>query len=151
MSVALQISQLTKIFRTGFIPKRTIAVDGISLDVQKGEIFGLLGPNGAGKPPPSNAFEPGSTDLRDHSSAGRSDSFEEPWQGSAFWQKIRMCTILTGHKISPFSGKLHGYDSGTCRRKADELLSFFHLEDAAKRQLRKYSKECFSGSVWHKR
>ena len=28
---------------------RTLAVDGISLDVYEGEIFGLIGPNGAGK------------------------------------------------------------------------------------------------------
>ena len=28
---------------------RTVAVDGLSLDVAAGEVFGLLGPNGAGK------------------------------------------------------------------------------------------------------
>jgi ABC-2 type transport system ATP-binding protein len=34
-----------------------IAVDGIALDVQEGEIFGLLGPNGAGKTSALNAIE----------------------------------------------------------------------------------------------
>ncbi|MGC8961348.1 MAG: ATP-binding cassette domain-containing protein, partial [Candidatus Bathyarchaeia archaeon] len=35
---------LTKVFNKGLV-----AVDHISFDVRKGEIFGFLGPNGAGK------------------------------------------------------------------------------------------------------
>lgn len=44
MEKALEIKNLKKIYDTG-----TVAVDGVSLDVAKGEFFGFLGPNGAGK------------------------------------------------------------------------------------------------------
>jgi ABC-2 type transport system ATP-binding protein len=43
MTVALQIQNLTRHFNS------LVAVDGISFDIEQGEIFGLLGPNGAGK------------------------------------------------------------------------------------------------------
>lgn len=39
----IEIDELTKIYN-GFK-----AVDGISLEIKRGEIFGLLGPNGAGR------------------------------------------------------------------------------------------------------
>jgi ABC-2 type transport system ATP-binding protein len=41
---ALEIKNLKKVYDTG-----TVAVDGVSLEVNKGEFFGFLGPNGAGK------------------------------------------------------------------------------------------------------
>ncbi|MFN0199274.1 MAG: ABC transporter ATP-binding protein [Planctomycetaceae bacterium] len=43
----IRVHQLTKQFTTSQQP--ILAVDGISFDVRKGEVFGLLGPNGAGK------------------------------------------------------------------------------------------------------
>jgi ABC-2 type transport system ATP-binding protein len=43
MSPVLSVSNLHKVY------SNKIAVDGISFEVQKGEIVGLLGPNGAGK------------------------------------------------------------------------------------------------------
>jgi ABC-2 type transport system ATP-binding protein len=53
-SSAIQASSLDKTFKTKMglwktKTKSTVAVDGISFDVERGELFGLLGPNGAGK------------------------------------------------------------------------------------------------------
>ncbi|MBI5378750.1 MAG: ABC transporter ATP-binding protein, partial [Nitrospirae bacterium] len=41
--------QVTVSFRRGLWGKRLKALDGFSLTVQEGDLFGLLGPNGAGK------------------------------------------------------------------------------------------------------
>src|ERR1700738_2683344 len=45
-SVIVEIEGLRKIYDG---KQRVVAVDGIDLSVQEGELFGLLGPNGAGK------------------------------------------------------------------------------------------------------
>src|SRR5215216_7167298 len=50
MPPAIQTEQLTKDFAVGFWrtrPRR--ALDGLTLDIAPGEVFGFLGPNGAGK------------------------------------------------------------------------------------------------------
>jgi len=44
MSSIIETENLAKIFR-----RKVRAVDGVTFEVRKGEIFGLLGPNGAGK------------------------------------------------------------------------------------------------------
>ena len=49
MNTVLRIENLHKSFKTGFIPKGKKILNGISLEVHGGEIFGYLGPNGAGK------------------------------------------------------------------------------------------------------
>jgi ABC-2 type transport system ATP-binding protein len=43
MGPAIELRELTKRFG------RLVAVDGLTLDVRRGEVFGLLGPNGSGK------------------------------------------------------------------------------------------------------
>lgn len=46
----IEVNQLVKNYPTAENPSQTFkAVDGISLAIERGEIFGILGPNGAGK------------------------------------------------------------------------------------------------------
>ncbi len=45
----VKIENLRKVFRVGFWGRRVTAVEGLSLDVWRGEVFGFLDPNGAGK------------------------------------------------------------------------------------------------------
>lgn len=46
---AIETSNLTKVYRSRWKRREVRAVDGITLNVPRGTIFGLLGPNGAGK------------------------------------------------------------------------------------------------------
>src|SRR5215216_8588 len=50
MTPAVEIEGLTKDYEVGFLRKRKVrALDGLTLSVERGEIFGFLGGNGAGK------------------------------------------------------------------------------------------------------
>ncbi len=46
---AIETQDLTKIYRTRWSRREVRAIDGVSLRIRRGTIFGLLGPNGAGK------------------------------------------------------------------------------------------------------
>jgi ABC-2 type transport system ATP-binding protein len=47
--VVIQCAGLTKVFRDFWLRNRVRAVDGIDLEIHRGQVFGLLGPNGSGK------------------------------------------------------------------------------------------------------
>lgn len=141
MSV-LKITELTKVFKSGFIPKRYVALDGVSLEVDSGEIFGLLGPNGAGKTTTIKCIlslvrpDSGRIELMGHPIP----SYEAKSRIGFLSENPYVYDFLSGREYLVFSAKLYGMDARQARNKADELLNLFHMEKAADLALRKYSK-----------
>lgn len=142
MSSALRITDLTKSFKVGFIPKTIKALNGISLEVEKGEIFGLLGPNGAGK----------TTTIKCilsliHPDSGKIELLGDPIPSHKAKSKIGFLSenpyvydFLTGREYLQLSANLHNLSPAAGKNKTDELIAFFKLESAADRPLRGYSK-----------
>ena len=49
MTPAIRTEALRKVYRTGFWMREVMGLEGLHLEVPRGEIFGFIGPNGAGK------------------------------------------------------------------------------------------------------
>ena len=47
--LAIKTEALRKVYRTGFLRRRFVGLEGLDLEIRRGEVFGFIGPNGAGK------------------------------------------------------------------------------------------------------
>jgi ABC-2 type transport system ATP-binding protein len=119
----------------------TRAVDGVSLSVPTGSIYGLLGPNGAGK----------TTTLRillgiiDPSSGTRNVlGRERPLEAAAeigyLPEERGLYPAMHARDAIAFMGALRGLPIAEGRRRADALLGEHGLGDWAKRPIRNLSK-----------
>ena len=122
----------------------TVAVDDVSFDVQKGEIFGLLGPNGAGK---TTTIKMISTLLRPTSGSilvDGSDPDKEPARvlariGTVLSGERCIYWKLTGRENLEYFGSLYGLSGPDLRRRIDALLDRFQLSHRAGETVEKYS------------
>jgi len=121
----IEVHGLTKKFK-GFT-----AVDNISFDVRRGEIFGLLGPNGAGKSTTlrmlSTLAKPtaGSATINGHDIA--KDDTEVRKSIGIVSEKMIMYNRLTAKENLWFFGCLFGIPKDTLRSRIDELLELVQL------------------------
>jgi ABC-2 type transport system ATP-binding protein len=107
------------------------AVDGLTLEVRRGEIYGFLGPNGAGK---TTTVKMLSGLLQPTSGSARISGFDivrEPLEA-----KHRLGLVpdepfvypkLTGAEFLRLTGDLHSIDEGVQNRRIPELLDMFEL------------------------
>ena len=120
-----------------------VALDGIDLDVARGEIFGLLGPNGAGKSttvgilttrvrPTSGTAWIGEHDVwRDQTAAKR--------QIGVVAQRPNLDFSLTAREILEFHGAYFGLNSRERSQRAAALLDRFKLTDRGDQLVRGFS------------
>src|SRR6266536_922940 len=125
-------------------PKPQIAaLDGISLEVQPGEIFGLLGPNGAGK-----STTVGVLTTRVRPTSGQAWIGEhDVWQAQAevkhligvVPQRPNHDFSLTAREILLFHAAYFGMGAKQRNERADSLLEKFKLTDRANQMVRGFS------------
>jgi ABC-2 type transport system ATP-binding protein len=121
----------------------TRALDGVDLDVAPASVLGLLGPNGAGKttavrilatlvrPDDGRAEVAGHDVLASPGDVRRSIGL--------VGQNAALDDALGGRENLVMFGRLFHIGAAAARRRADELLARFALEDAADRPVKRYS------------
>jgi ABC-2 type transport system ATP-binding protein len=138
----IRIVGLTKEFRLGLRRRRSLAVDGLDLEVEQGEIFGFLGPNGAGKTTTIKILlgliypTGGTAWLLDRKSGDVAVKNEVGFLPEApyFYE------YLTGEEFLRFYGQIFGLGGTTLAKKIDQMLEMVKLTDARHLPLRKFSK-----------
>jgi ABC-2 type transport system ATP-binding protein len=134
---AINLSQVTKVYKG-----RVHALQGISLTVQRGEVFGLLGPNGAGK---STLIKIMMTVVKPTNAQGT--ILGQPVGHKPTLAKVgylpehhRFPRYLTGRQTLEFFGALSGVDRATCKRRSAELVETVGMTAWADKKVGEYSK-----------
>lgn len=138
-SSILEIQNLTKYYKDKAEP----AVDNLSLEIFKGEIFGLLGPNGAGKTttisilcsllePSSGKIIIGGLDPKHHLNEIKS-------RMGVVAQEIALYDNLTAYENLYYFGRLYDIGKNILEEKIDHYLERLSLENYKHKKIRVFS------------
>lgn len=129
---------------TGIGGRRMVALDGVTFDVKKGEVFGLLGPNGAGK---TTIVKILSTLILPDSGKAFVDGIDVVRRPRATVKHLQTVlsgfvgfdTRLTGRSSLQFFADLYGIPKNESRKRIDELLAFTGMTEWADVMFQRYS------------
>jgi ABC-2 type transport system ATP-binding protein len=147
---AIETRDLTRVYKThiGVIRRKTkevTAVDGITFDVEHGELFGLLGPNGAGKtttvkmlttlliPTEGNAKILGYDVVSQARAIRGRIGFIFGGERGLYWR-------LSGFDNLRYFATLYHVDADVARKRIPFLLELVGLKDRAQEKVEGYSR-----------
>jgi ABC-2 type transport system ATP-binding protein len=137
----IEIEGLTKIYKDRR-RRQVVALDGLTLQIGRGEVFGFLGPNGAGK----------STTIKTlvgliRADAGVARLFGGPVTDPACRMRVgylpenpTFYDFLTAREYLHLVGRAFGLESTVIRRESDRVLELLDLRHAERRPIRSFSK-----------
>ncbi len=119
------------------------AVDGISFNIQEGEVFSLLGPNGAGKTTTismlSCLLEPTSGDALIGGNSITNKQLEVKGIIGIVPQEIALYDELSARENLVFWGQMYGLGGTALKTRVNEVLEQIGLADRAKDKIKTYS------------
>ncbi|WP_280768072.1 ATP-binding cassette domain-containing protein [Salipaludibacillus daqingensis] len=134
----IEISNLVKKFKDDFI-----AVDGISLHVNRGQCYAFLGPNGAGKTTAIKILTTLSEPTSGLVKVSGFDVKKEPekvrWEIGVVLQDTGLDQDLTGREILELQARLFHMTRKQAKERTSKLLEMVGLTKDANRQIKKFS------------
>jgi ABC-2 type transport system ATP-binding protein len=144
----IELQQLRKCYgggkaRGGILAGGVLALDGLTLQVPAGSLYGLLGPNGAGKTTAlrilCTLLAPDSGSVR----VGGVDALAEPRAVRRLLgyvaQEVAIDKILTGRELLQLQGDLYHLQTSARNQRIGELIELLGMADWIDRRCGSYS------------
>lgn len=120
------------------------AVDGVTLNVQPGQILALLGQNGAGKTTTVRMLTALLKPTRGWARVGGYDVTKNPQEVRAnvgvLTEQHGLYMRMTAIEYLEFFGRIYGLDPAARKSRTEHLLGYFGLQESARRRSGEYSK-----------
>ena len=142
MDSVIELKDVGKTFRDFWLRPTVAAVDGLSLAVRRGEVFGLLGPNGSGKSTTIKMILGLLSPSRGEVTLfGKSPRSVEARRRLGYLPELSyLHPFLTARETLMYYAGLCGLKRAVAAERARQLLKMVGLEDVAKRPVGRFSK-----------
>ena len=143
--LAVDVRRLRRVYRSRGKAPETVALDGVDLSVDEGEIHGLLGPNGAGKTTLVKVLTTVLTPSSGSAAVLGSDVLAAPRKvrevvGVVFGGERGLYTRVSARRNLLFWAALYKLDGATSRRRCGELLERVGLSEHADQPVEEFSR-----------